>query len=387
MESLGLPGDVMRRRVEETLDLLGLADLRARPLEQLSGGQRQRVAIGSVLTTHPSVLVLDEPTSALDPPAAEEVLAALQRLVHDLGMTVVLAEHRLERVVQYADRIVHVPGRGLPVVAGDPATVLATTPVAPPVVELGRVAGWRPLPLTVRDARRHAGELRRRLADRTASPRRRRAGRPPRRRSWGRGGPPRRGVGPARLDARPARRGGGRRCRRGRRAHGTQRRGQVHAARDARRAPATAVGHGDGRRQRPRTLAPRELLRRVGLVPQEPTDLLYAPRSPRSAVPRTTTRAWRSGPAGSCSSGWSPGSTTPPTRATSPRAAPRARPRDRDDRLATAAAAGRAHARARLPRQGAAGRDRRRARRRPGPPWCWPRTTSSSPPRSPPAPS
>jgi energy-coupling factor transport system ATP-binding protein len=77
MESLGLPGDVMRRRVEETLDLLGLHELRARPLEQLSGGQRQRVAIGSVLTTHPSVLVLDEPTSALDPPAAEEVLAAL----------------------------------------------------------------------------------------------------------------------------------------------------------------------------------------------------------------------------------------------------------------------------------------------------------------------
>ncbi|HEX5771297.1 MAG TPA: ABC transporter ATP-binding protein, partial [Nocardioidaceae bacterium] len=104
MESLGLPADVMRKRVEETLDVLGLADLRSRPLTDLSGGQQQRVAIGSVLTTHPRVLVLDEPTSALDPLAAEEVLATLQRLVHDLGMTVVLAEHRLERVVQYADR-------------------------------------------------------------------------------------------------------------------------------------------------------------------------------------------------------------------------------------------------------------------------------------------
>jgi energy-coupling factor transport system ATP-binding protein len=109
MESLGLPPDVMRRRVEETLDLLGLVDLRARPLQTLSGGERQRVAIGSVLTAHPRVLVLDEPTSALDPPAAEEVLAALHRLVHDLGLTVLLAEHRLERVVQYADRIVHLP--------------------------------------------------------------------------------------------------------------------------------------------------------------------------------------------------------------------------------------------------------------------------------------
>ena len=115
MESLGLPPATMRKRVEETLDLLGLADLRDRPLTNLSGGQQQRVAIGSVLTTHPRVLVLDEPTSALDPLAAEEVLATLQRLVHDLGLTVVLAEHRLERVVQYADRIVHVPGGGAPV--------------------------------------------------------------------------------------------------------------------------------------------------------------------------------------------------------------------------------------------------------------------------------
>ena len=164
MESIGLAPAVMRRRVEETLDLLGLADLRNRPLLSLSGGQRQRVAIGAVLTTHPKVLVLDEPTSALDPGAAEEVLAALQRLVHDLGVTVLLAEHRLERVVQYADRVVVVPGDGRPLVVGTPADVMVSAPVAPPVVELGRLAGWSPLPLTVRDARRAAGPLRERLA-------------------------------------------------------------------------------------------------------------------------------------------------------------------------------------------------------------------------------
>jgi len=173
MESLGLPADVMRRRVEETLDLLGLAEVRHRPLVDLSGGQQQRVAIGSVLATHPRVLVLDEPTSALDPLAAEEVLATLQRLVHDLGLTVVLAEHRLERVVQYADRIVLVPGGNAPVVSGDPATVLRDAPVAPPVVELGRVAGWDPLPLSVRDARRLAGGLREQLADAEPPERRR----------------------------------------------------------------------------------------------------------------------------------------------------------------------------------------------------------------------
>ena len=162
MEQLALPPGVMRKRVEETVDLLGLADLRRRPLRDLSGGQQQRVAIGAVLTTHPRVLVLDEPTSALDPAAAEEVLAAITRLVHDLGVTVLMAEHRLERVLQYADRLVHLLPGGR-VEDGDPATLVATATVAPPVVELGRLAHWSPLPLSVRDARRLAGPLRDRL--------------------------------------------------------------------------------------------------------------------------------------------------------------------------------------------------------------------------------
>jgi energy-coupling factor transport system ATP-binding protein len=158
MEQLGLPPETMRRRVEETLDLLGVADLRARDLRTLSGGQQQRVAIGSVLTMHPRLLVLDEPTSALDPTAAEDVLATLTRLVHDLGVSVLLAEHRLERVVPFADRMVLMPGGGL-VVAGAPADLLETSPVAPPIVELGRAVGWHPLPLSVRDARRRATGL------------------------------------------------------------------------------------------------------------------------------------------------------------------------------------------------------------------------------------
>jgi len=157
MEQLGLAPEVMRKRVEETLDLLGIAELRDAPLVDLSGGQQQRVAIGAVLTAHPRVLVLDEPTSALDPTGAEEVLAAITRLVHDLGITVVVAEHRIERVLAYADRVVHVvEGQ---VEAGDPASVMQTATVAPPVVELGRWAGWTPLPLSVRDARRMAGSL------------------------------------------------------------------------------------------------------------------------------------------------------------------------------------------------------------------------------------
>ncbi|MCC5950957.1 MAG: ATP-binding cassette domain-containing protein [Acidimicrobiia bacterium] len=165
MEQLAVSPAVMRKRVEETLDLLGIAELRSRPLRTLSGGQQQRVAIGAALTAQPRVLVLDEPTSALDPTAAEDVLAAITRLVHDLGITVVVAEHRLERVVQYADVVAEVLADGS-VRYGPPAELLRDAAVAPPVVHLGRLMAWEPLPLSVRDARRRATVLRQELADR-----------------------------------------------------------------------------------------------------------------------------------------------------------------------------------------------------------------------------
>ena len=83
------------------------------------------------------------------------MLATLTRLVHDLGVSVLLAEHRLERVVPFADRMLLLTGDGR-VRVGEPAELLATSPVVPPLVELGRAAGWSPLPLSVRDARRRA---------------------------------------------------------------------------------------------------------------------------------------------------------------------------------------------------------------------------------------
>ncbi|MFJ3302017.1 ABC transporter ATP-binding protein [Streptomyces sp. NPDC086549] len=293
MESLGLAPEVMRRRVEETLDLLGLADLRDRPIATLSGGQRQRVAIGSVLTPHPAVLVLDEPTSALDPAAAEEVLAVLQRLVHDLGTTVFMAEHRLERVIQYADRVVLLPAPGAAPLLGTPAEVMAVSPVYPPVVDLGRLAGWSPLPLTVRDARRRAGELRERLGGREAPhttpavatvPAPRVPAHAPRR--FLRRRTPE-SASPLVAEVRSL----------------AVRRGRVTALRqvDLTFAPGETVAlmgrNGAGKSTLlstlvglvepsagsvlvggavPRRTAPRDLVRHVGLVPQEPRDLLYA---------------------------------------------------------------------------------------------------------------
>jgi energy-coupling factor transport system ATP-binding protein len=270
MESMGVAPETMRRRVEETLDLLGLADLRDRPIATLSGGQQQRVAIGSVLTVHPKVLVLDEPTSALDPGAAEEVLAVLQRLVHDLGTTVLMAEHRLERVVQYADQVVLLPAAGAPPVVGAPADVMAVSPVHPPVVTLGRLAGWSPLPLSVRDARRRAAPLRERLAGRTPA----NAGAA-------------RGSGELLVHAERLA------VRRGR----TQALRRVDLAVRAGETVALMGRNGAGKSTLLSTLVglhapasgavtvagavphrtrPGDLARRVGLVPQEPRDLLYA---------------------------------------------------------------------------------------------------------------
>ncbi|MEU5154542.1 ATP-binding cassette domain-containing protein [Glycomyces sp. NPDC021274] len=161
-EQLGVDPAAMRKRVTEIVDLLGLADVRDRDLAALSSGQRQRVAIGAALVAGPAALVLDEPTSALDPTAADEVLSALHRLVHDLGVTVLLAEHRLERVAQYADSALLLNGGK--VTAGPVGEILGASPIAPPVVELGRLAGWPGPPVTIREARRHAAGLRGALA-------------------------------------------------------------------------------------------------------------------------------------------------------------------------------------------------------------------------------
>ena len=123
----------MRRRVGEVLEQLAIAPLRRRAIETLSGGERQRVAIAGVLTLRPRLLVLDEPTSQLDPAAATAVMELLGRLRRELGLTVVLSEHRLERVVPYVDRVVLLE-RGAPPRIGPAAEVLAGSPLAPPAV-------------------------------------------------------------------------------------------------------------------------------------------------------------------------------------------------------------------------------------------------------------
>jgi energy-coupling factor transport system ATP-binding protein len=157
LEHAGLPHQEMRVRVEETLDLLDLAALRDRALESLSGGERQRVAIAAALALRPRILVLDEPTSQLDPQSAEDVLQALVRLNHDLGLTILLAEHRLERALPFVDQVIALSESGL--LSGSPEDVMPQIALAPPLIALGKALGWHPLPLTIKAGLRFSRAL------------------------------------------------------------------------------------------------------------------------------------------------------------------------------------------------------------------------------------
>lgn len=165
LEHTGMSRPEMRVRVEETLDLLDLAALRDRTLETLSGGERQRVAIAAALALRPRILVLDEPTSQLDPQSAEDVLQALVRLNSDLGLTILLVEHRLERVLPFVDHVVYLPGDA-DAFSGPPEAIMAQIPLASPLIALGKALDWLPLPLTIKAGLRFS----RALATPTAPP-------------------------------------------------------------------------------------------------------------------------------------------------------------------------------------------------------------------------
>jgi len=164
-ENLSYPRELIARRIEESLDTLGISDLRHRPLQELSGGEKQKVAIASVLSLHPEVLVLDEPTSELDPKSAEDVLSIVQRLNDELGITVILIEHRLDRVVQHTDRIVVLDGgkiiadgRTRDILGRRYSKIAASGIGLPPVIKLAHEIeksgiNVGPLPLTVKEGR------------------------------------------------------------------------------------------------------------------------------------------------------------------------------------------------------------------------------------------
>jgi energy-coupling factor transport system ATP-binding protein len=152
MENLAFPRNIIAKRLEESLDTLGIAGLRHRQLHELSGGEKQKVAIASVLALHPDILILDEPTSELDPKSAEEVLNIISRLNDELGITVILIEHRIDRVIQHVDRVVLV-SRGSIITDGGPRDVFnsrfpeETGIDLPPITRLVRGLQRKGIPL------------------------------------------------------------------------------------------------------------------------------------------------------------------------------------------------------------------------------------------------
>jgi len=122
LENLGVPRDEIRRRVDWALKITGIYELRDRAPFELSGGQQQRVAIASVLAMQPEIIVLDEPTSSLDPLSAKNILDVIHRLNKDLGITIILVEHRLDLASRYANRVI-VMRNGQIVLDGEPRKV------------------------------------------------------------------------------------------------------------------------------------------------------------------------------------------------------------------------------------------------------------------------
>ncbi|HPH96871.1 MAG TPA: energy-coupling factor transporter ATPase [Anaerolineaceae bacterium] len=156
LENAGIPMIEMKHRIDTVVEQLKIGSLRERKVETLSGGEAQIVAIACAMALSPSILVLDEPTSQLDPEAAERLVQILLRLNRENKVTILLAEHRLERIFPYATHMIYVDGCPGRVTSGTPGEVMAQAPLCPPVVSLARRLHWQPLPLTVEDAKRFA---------------------------------------------------------------------------------------------------------------------------------------------------------------------------------------------------------------------------------------
>lgn len=105
LESLGFPTDIIRRRVSEMASYFGIQTWFRKNITELSGGQKQMLNLASIMVMQPKVLILDEPTSQLDPIAAADFIGTLQKLNRELGLTILLVEHRLEEVFPIADRV------------------------------------------------------------------------------------------------------------------------------------------------------------------------------------------------------------------------------------------------------------------------------------------
>ena len=161
LENLGLDTLTIRRRVAEMANFFGIQKWFRDNTVGLSGGQKQLLNLASVMVMQPKVLLLDEPTSQLDPIAAAEFIAMLHKLNEELGLTIVMIEHRLEEVLPIADRVI-VMEQGTVLYDGKPTTLLDGLPnnhvmldALPTAMRLfSKLDGQGIAPLTIRQGRR-----------------------------------------------------------------------------------------------------------------------------------------------------------------------------------------------------------------------------------------
>ena len=151
LEQLAVGRDEMIRRVDAALAATGLSELRNRKLIELSGGQQQRVAIAAALSAGQRILILDEPTSALDPIAAKELLEFVWNLSRTQGITVIVAEHRIERLIGLVDSVIVVNNDGT-VSQGEPVAQLAKFKFVPPLIEMAHRLRWPNVLLSIEQA-------------------------------------------------------------------------------------------------------------------------------------------------------------------------------------------------------------------------------------------
>jgi energy-coupling factor transport system ATP-binding protein len=157
LESRGHGAAAVARGVEEVALALGIDSLLERATYDLSGGEKQRVALGAALAGRPRIVLLDEPTSQLDPVAGDELIGLLRRLNQEWETTILLAEHRLDRCLSAADRVIALD-RGRVACDGDPSAFLRWSAERAPALQtpgakLFALAGLKPPPVGVRQAR------------------------------------------------------------------------------------------------------------------------------------------------------------------------------------------------------------------------------------------
>ncbi len=150
LENQALSRQIMKNRIDDICHKLGLENIRKNKIKNLSGGEKQLVAIASALVGLPRVLVLDEPTSQLDAGTADEVLNTIIRLKNEFDLTVLIAEQRLERLIQYTDHLINLQIQGN-LQAGRPQDVLQKMSLVPPLIEIARKLKIDPLPMHGKD--------------------------------------------------------------------------------------------------------------------------------------------------------------------------------------------------------------------------------------------